>query len=144
MKHADLMTAAQRKGCLQAMNEPAHRYLTLYWCCQYACPRTALALTCCIREPFSKLEIRAQVSFVFDNPTLPLQSRKTWEQFRKETGSKRAADSLKSVCNSIAFLRCRIPSLLQPSSVVDACALAPANPGPTLPFTFWSPTLFPI
>ena len=46
------------------------------------------------------------MSFVFDNPTLPLQSRKTWEQFRSETGSKRAADSLKSVCSTVAFLRC--------------------------------------
>ncbi len=66
------------------------------------------------------------MSFVFDNPTLPLQSRKTWEQFRKETGSKRAADSLKSVCSSIAFLRFHTPARLAPFSllVVDKHSLA--------------------
>jgi hypothetical protein len=100
MKHGDLMTAAQRKGCLLEMNNPAHRY-------RRACCSQAVSLRHILnREPFSKLEIRAQVSFVFDNPLLPLQSRKTWEQFIKETGSKRSLDSLKSVCNSVAFLRC--------------------------------------
>ncbi len=66
------------------------------------------------------------MSFVFDNPTLALQSRRTWcaqskrelkyavmfmtcdgrELFIKETGSKRSPDSLKSLCKSVSFLRC--------------------------------------
>ena len=40
-------------------------------------------------EPFSKLELNAQLSFVLDNPTLPIGSRKTWDMFIKQTGSKR-------------------------------------------------------
>jgi hypothetical protein len=88
-------------------------------------PPIAAALTHRYSEPFSKLEIRAQVSFVFDNPALPLQSRKTWEQFIKETGSKRAPDSLKSTCSSVAFLRCSF-SLLR--SVPRPCPCAPFSP----------------
>ena len=97
-------------------------------------PPIATALTHRYSEPFSKLEIRAQVSFVFDNPALPLQSRKTWEQFIKETGSKRAPDSLKSTCSSVAFLRCSF-SLLRffpppPPMLLVFHLLSPPNPQP--------------
>ncbi len=66
---------------------------------------------------------------MFDNPTLPLQSRKTWEQFIKETGSKRAPDSLKSTCSSVAFLRCSFAlAALFASFPAHASRFSPAFP----------------
>ncbi len=40
-------------------------------------------------EPFTTLERDAQLSFILDNPSLPVGSRKTWEGFITETGSRR-------------------------------------------------------
>jgi len=47
--------------------------------------------------------VHAQVSFVVDNPLLPVGSRKTWDVFIEETGSKRNPDSLKSQAASVHF-----------------------------------------
>jgi hypothetical protein len=43
------------------------------------------------------------VSFVCDNPELPIGSRRTWDIFIQETGSKRNPDSLKSQASSSIF-----------------------------------------
>ncbi len=43
------------------------------------------------------------VSFVCDNPELPIGSRRTWDIFIQETGSKRNPDSLKSQASSPIF-----------------------------------------
>ncbi len=55
------------------------------------------------REPFSLREIHAMVSFACDNPLLPVGSRRTWDIFIQETGSKRNPDSLKSQASSVQF-----------------------------------------
>ncbi len=44
-------------------------------------------------QPFTTLERDAQLSFILDNPSLPIGSRKTWEVFIKETGSSRNSGS---------------------------------------------------
>jgi hypothetical protein len=65
MEASDYMPAAARANCLSATPYPARG------------------------EQFSKLELNAQLSYVLDNPSLSIGSRKTWELFIKQSGSKR-------------------------------------------------------
>ena len=53
------------------------------------------------REPYNQLEVHTMVSFICDNPQLPVKSRAMWSHFTRETGCKRAyTEILRSLSSS--------------------------------------------
>lgn len=87
-------------------------------------------------------EIHAMVSFACDNPLLPVGSRRTWDIFIQETGSKRNPDSLKSQASSVQFKH--NVNLLQGTASFSHLRLVsntPASPPPAHSLPLSSPAV---